>query len=156
MIEALSYTHKDFGNYFHAVCDLRMTETRSYPREHSKNHARMACKSVFQELPVFFHLCDFISPHPHPASRKNIMISPPQAENFEGFETIFQRNLTFQSAKTIKISPAAGSKCCFKIFFLRGFFILGFFMFSDFFFFPPTHLQDQKKKTSALNNEKLQ
>ena len=149
MIEALSYTHKDFGNYFHAVCDLRMTETRSYPREHSKNHARMACKSVFQELPVFF-TCVISFPLTHILqAEKNIMISPPQAENFDGFETIFQRNLTFQSAKTIKISPAAGSKWCFKIFFLRGFF-LGFLMFSDFFFFPPTHPQDQKKKTSAL------
>ena len=145
MIEALSYTHKDFGNYFHAVCDLRMTETRSYPREHSKNHARMACKSVFQELPVFFHLCDFISPHPHPASRKNIMISPPQAENFEGFETIFQRNLTFQSTKTIKISPAAGSKCCFKIFFLRGFFLKVFLCFRISFFPSYTPARPEKK-----------
>ena len=145
MIEALSYTHKDFGNYFHAVCDLRMTETRSYPREHSKNHARMACKSVFQELPVFFHLCDFISPHPHPASRKNIMISPPQAENFEGFETIFQRNLTFQSAKTIKISPAAGSKWCFNFFSQRFFFKRFFYVFGFLFFSSYTPARPEKK-----------
>ena len=92
MIEALSYTHKDFGNYLHAVCDLRMTETRSYPREHSKNHARMACKSVFQELPVFFHLCDFISPPPNSCkspSNKKSAVSPPQAEIRVGFETIW-------------------------------------------------------------------
>ena len=88
MIEALSYTRKDFGNYFYAVCNLRMTETRSYTRENSKNHARMVYKSVFQELPVFFHLRDFISPSPTSCKQKNT-ISPPQAGNFEGFETIW-------------------------------------------------------------------
>ena len=162
MTEAPSYTRENFKNCAERLVNHFANSSCAFLHPW-KNHAssppqaeifwiwelkflkKIRLRLFFQDLHVFFHLCDFISPShkflQEPLQQKNSAVSPPQTKNVEGlrrFGMIFQKNLTFQSTtgKPSKCLPAA------LFFSFSEVFLVLVFMFSDFCFFTPTILQD--------------